>query len=362
MACSAGLSPEAEEVSVASASDGAAVATPVPDASVSEGEGGIDYPDTGITGDSAPSVPDSGGCAPRGCSAGACGSQSDGCGGSIQCGACPPNCVPKTCGEVGAVCGQVPNGCGGQLNCGPESLCDDGNECTVDYCSAAGQCAHLAQGSNVLCAFGLGKCQQGACCDGCWNGTQCIRTKTTAACGYGGNACQSCDDGNSCTEDKCSAGGVCSNMGKPVEGQACTSGVCHLGGCVGCGGAAQQCCAGDTCNTDLRCGSTGLCEQCGALNQACCPNSTCDNSSLACAFNNTAFICKTCGGKGQPCCTGNTCGPNLYCLGPVVGCNCGGFNQLPCPLPNKCDPGLSVCNLAGQYYGRCAHQDFSTCY
>jgi hypothetical protein len=63
-----------------------------------------------------------------------CGPAGDGCGGALECGACPsgqtcggagtpgrcgaPHCAPRTCAAVGASCGPVADGCGGLLSCG----------------------------------------------------------------------------------------------------------------------------------------------------------------------------------------------------------------------------------------------------
>src|SRR5439155_35589 len=80
-------------------------------------------------------------CAPKTCAdlGATCGTQGDGCGGTVQCGTCAspaycggagPNhcgqggpdggssCVPKTCAELGATCGAQGDGCGGTLQCG----------------------------------------------------------------------------------------------------------------------------------------------------------------------------------------------------------------------------------------------------
>ncbi len=58
-----------------------------------------------------------------------CGTQSDGCGGSMNCGTCPmgqtclnnqcvPACPPKTCNDLHAECGTIGDGCGGTIECG----------------------------------------------------------------------------------------------------------------------------------------------------------------------------------------------------------------------------------------------------
>ncbi len=81
-----------------------------------------------------------------------CGPIGDGCGGVVDCGACPDpevcggsaqftcsdrSVVPRTCDEAGANCGQVADGCGGLTqSCG---TCPTGETCGIG--SAANQCA-----------------------------------------------------------------------------------------------------------------------------------------------------------------------------------------------------------------------------
>ena len=82
-----------------------------------------------------------------------CGTVSDGCGGSLSCGSCqsdhsctagycvpnpvtpptppPPVCTADTCQSLDRHCGTVSNGCGGTLNCGG---CTSGYSCNGGYC------------------------------------------------------------------------------------------------------------------------------------------------------------------------------------------------------------------------------------
>jgi hypothetical protein len=90
-----------------------------------------------------------------------CGPAGDGCGNIIQCGACPAGqscggggvpgvcgtrpCTPRTCADIPATnpnaqrCGLTGDGCGGTLNCGPcppDLQCGGGGEANV--CGSVG--------------------------------------------------------------------------------------------------------------------------------------------------------------------------------------------------------------------------------
>ena len=83
-----------------------------------------------------------------------CGVVSDGCGATLSCGSCgsgesctswgscvavaapnpaPPTCTPSTCQSLGRECGSASDGCGGTLNCGG---CGSGELCSSGVCIA----------------------------------------------------------------------------------------------------------------------------------------------------------------------------------------------------------------------------------
>lgn len=127
----------------------------------------LDAPDTGDASidegadaeDAPPDVPLLAKCIPRTCGSQGfdCGLNGDGCGGVINCGACPPlqvcgaqayskcaagpPCVPRTCNTLGFNCGAAGDGCGGTLNCG---ICQ-----YPDACGAAGVPGHC--GNSLPC-------------------------------------------------------------------------------------------------------------------------------------------------------------------------------------------------------------------
>jgi len=74
------------------------------------------------------------------CGPGGCGTITNACGASVNCGNCAPPgvcggggvpnicCTPITC--AGKACGSVPDGCGGVLNCG---ICPGGQRCNAQF-------------------------------------------------------------------------------------------------------------------------------------------------------------------------------------------------------------------------------------
>lgn len=104
-----------------------------------------------------------------------CGAVPDGCGGTLECGACPANklcggggtpnvcggnvCVPKTyqqaCSNVGKNCGPISDGCGGTIDCGTcaiNQVCGGVNNATPNKCDEV-KCVKnaCATGSGVYC-------------------------------------------------------------------------------------------------------------------------------------------------------------------------------------------------------------------
>ena len=148
----------------------------------------------------------------------------------------------------------------------PES-CDDGEPCTQDSCDSASGCESLpviCVGDGDPCKVdtcdpATGQCVSGPAPDGqaCGESGGTLEACVVALCESG--ACvastMSCDDGEPCTEDGCTAGGGCVHSPAAVgsacdDGLPCTSGdVCTVeGACVGAVDAG--CDDGDPCTTD----------------------------------------------------------------------------------------------------------------
>lgn len=120
-------------------------------------------------------------------------------------------CTIDYCTEGGCVFEYLPYGtecpdglCDGGGNCIMDCTngCDDGNPCTIDYC-IFGECVHENAVVGTECPDGL--------CDG---EGQCIL-----------NCVNGCDDGNPCTIDYC-VNGVCFND-FAEEGTVCPNGLCN---------------------------------------------------------------------------------------------------------------------------------------
>ena len=126
------------------------------------------------------------------CQASSCGTMSDGCGGLLWCGNCPPDetcggggtpnvcgkssCIPNTCATLGANCGTLSDSCGAWLDCGTcngngtcggggiPNVCGAGS-CTPDTCATLGaNCGTLSDSCGVW--LDCGSCNGNATCGG----------------------------------------------------------------------------------------------------------------------------------------------------------------------------------------------------
>ncbi len=92
---------------------------------------------------------------------------------------CPTSCEPKACNN-----GQI---VGSAKTCTARCL----------YFSApAGTACHKPNTPTIE-----GRCHDGTCCTGCWNGKECASGDTGDACGHGGGACQICSLNEKCCYD-----------------------------------------------------------------------------------------------------------------------------------------------------------------
>lgn len=229
------------------------------------------------------------------------------------------------------------------VSCGS---CDDRNPCTIDRCEPNGECSHdpaPEEGTTCTLSGSPGRCREGACCVGCWDGQRCQAGTSLEACGHSETLdidtgshglCVQCDDSNECTTERCN-NRACLRT-NAAEYTPCAGGQCINLMCEACGGSGEYCCSGNSCDVGLTCNS-GRCGSCGGLNEICC-GTTC-NAGLRCDGDNSR--CTDCGGRNQMCCPGATPCEGMPCTGGQ--CLCGGLNQPCCPdnLPGAvCNSGL----------------------
>ena len=251
-------------------------------------------------------IPEPAECDPRGCAdvGATCGTISDGCGDTVECGSCPPGevcggggtpnvcsggCQPLTCAEHDAECGIVDDGCGSTLDCGdcPQgtscgatgtpnqcdcdalSCTDHGAECGVvsDGCGDTVDCGDCPPGETCggggepnIC--GAGSCDPvtcsdhgaecGAVDDGCGGILDCGECPSPYTCGGGGtpNVCDCPALG--CVDHQADCGAVSDGCGNSIdcgecpEGQECVENECVTFQCRPAGDPCEyafQCCS-----------------------------------------------------------------------------------------------------------------------
>ena len=125
-------------------------------------------------------------------------------------------CTPTTCAAQGTTCGSISDGCGGTLNCGP-CTCASGCHPVCQTCNpATGQCDPVANGT---------ACDDG---DACTQADTCQEGVCTAG------TAKVCPE-QECQVGTCNTTGQCAYTNLPY-GTACgTGGGCQNGQCVTCG-------------------------------------------------------------------------------------------------------------------------------
>jgi cysteine-rich repeat protein len=222
---------------------------------------------------------------------------------------------------VGDRCG------GGQCRGGGVRACDDGNPCTADACDALRGCEHAPLSDGVPCADadpcdGTETCQVGACSPA---------------------APLDCDDGDTCTTDRCDPGRgcvhtivsgcrACEAAGACDDGDPCTEEACTDSRCVYRAAAeGTSCTDGDACNGSETCVG-GACQAGTVL--ACddgnpCTDDGCDPVRGCVSVPNTAPC-----DDGDACTLGDVCAAGTCAAGAPLVCDDGD----PCTI-DGCDPG-----------------------
>ncbi|HSY23845.1 MAG TPA: metallophosphoesterase [Polyangiaceae bacterium] len=265
--------------------------------------------------------------------------------------ACTSGCTPKTCSTALATCGSVSDGCGGTLNCG---VCPSGQTCTNNMCGAG------TTSGPVTCAHDL-TCTDVALVKGCDSGSN-MAGCVTAICGYSGTTHCCTSFGSAATWDAACVAELhyhtqCKIPNPPASPQACGTGsssgpaLCMAanancgtipdgnGGTVNCG----------TCTAPQTCGGGGTANQCGCTTQTCPagnPGDTCGTIPNGCggALNCGCAAGDTCSATSSGTCQ-SVCVP-LACGSGGVGSacgtvsnGCGGTLTCSCPAGETCTNG-----------------------
>jgi hypothetical protein len=234
------------------------------------------------------------------------------------------------------------------------SLCDDGNPCTVkDHC-VGGECVSGGDlncddenpCSSDMCIPELG-CIHAYNTDPCDDGNAC----TDAACKSGEclYAHVDCDDGNVCTTDTCNPASGClyePNNFPCNDGNICTIGdSCILGNCIG---SEVECDDKNPCTVDSCDDKSGNCAHSPVQNGV-----SCDDEEY-CTVEDSC-IAGECGGKSRDCddkndCTVDSCS-ELFdsCLQfPKLGTSCDDGNKCTtddvCSSKGICAGSEAICN------------------
>ena len=221
-------------------------------------------------------------------------------------------------------------------NCvGQPRNCNDGIECTFDFCTdgipGTGQCNH-----------GLGPCPP--------TGNPCTQSQCTLQ--FGGGCFvtnrptgSSCTDNNSCTTEWCVRGQCTVQLGHP--GQSCNDGnIC----------TTNDVCAGLQGNF---CSGTPRCDDSNP-----CTSDSCDLSTLACIFTNNTVPCS----DQNPCTAGDTCSAGVCQPGTLLNCDdgiactadsCTGSGCSHQPANAACDDGDSCTADSCNVSSGCAHSQIN---
>jgi len=259
----------------------------------------------------------------------------------------------------------------GKCSAGQNANCNDGNPCTEDACEPKNGCLHLpnveeCSDGNVCtlkdtCSAGkcvpgdLLLCDDGNVCtdDSCDSKKGCVAVPNQAPCDDGslctsGDNCSGgqcvaatavdCNDNNPCTKDACVpfSGCVYTAVNSPCsDGNPCTlNDVCSKGACTP--GPLVDCNDSNPC-TDDACGDKGLCVH--TNNAAKCDDSNQCTTGDQCKGGICAWAALIECDDNNPCTT-DSCDPLLGCVYK--------HNQAPCDDGNACTVG-DVCNL-----GKCS--------
>lgn len=227
--------------------------------------------------------------------------------------------------------------------------CDDGKPCTSDSCETAAGCVYVAESVGAPCDDGNpcstnDNCLTGSCVGDVLKACDDGKTCTIDKCDPGAGNCLHlpleegpCDDGDPCTAgDACSAGNCKPGKNACDDGNPCTADVCGASGCSS-SPTSGPCDDGNACTFSDVC-KAGACSP--GLPTGCddgnvCTADECNKSSGSCVNKANAGPCD----DGNPCTAGETCAGGACAAPPAADCADG----KPCTI--------DTCTMAG-----CAHK------
>jgi len=237
------------------------------------------------------------------------------------------------------------------------ALCDDGNECTDDSCTAPlGVCQNTNKPDSTPCTDTDGNACTTA---GCEAGA-CVQTHVTTTCDPSANPCQTnpvCDP----------ADGICKGSNKPdstpctdTDGNLCTTAGCEAGACVQthiqtvCNPSTNECVNDAVCDpADGTCKSTTKPDStpCTDTDGKTCTTAGCEAGT--CVQTHIVNNCTLCGnGKIDP---GETCDPPGSLVAPHAGGTADRICRNDCTY---CGDGIvndsETCDDGDATDGRCA--------
>ena len=282
-----------------------------------------------------------------------------------------------TLGKDTALDAPAPDGAGDDVapqdtaswECADDAGCDDGDECTSDWCDDQHACQHMPRAGWCHLA---GACVEAGSvnpdnpCEACqplvktdaYSADDTLPCGTDDACST--HACRAgacvalplldCDDQNPCTDDGCEAGAGCvhqANSASCDDGDVCTQGDACAGGACVAGAKQLSCDDGNLCTTDTCQPATGCAH---FANDVACDDANSCTVNDRCAEGVCAGVPSSECDDQNPC-TDDWCDPVHGCLHRdnaaacddadpcTVGDRCVGMACVPGDQPLPCDDG-----------------------
>lgn len=210
-----------------------------------------------------------------------CGSASDGCGGTLECGTCvaPERCgdggAPNYCGCIpdqtcaGIACGEVDDGCGNILRCGG---CGPFRACTDNVCGECADGEDPCVRETRECGFAVDPCGMAKRCGECAATESCNRGECSLV---------------ACSLDDCESLGIeCGFVSDGCEGTLNCGGCANPMETCGGGGVRNEC----GCATTVTCDGSGA--ECGAIPDGCGGTLRCEECEEPALCESNRCVCR----------------------------------------------------------------------